>query len=53
MKLEANSISVYRKHNLSSFSEAKGENDKRIIRLDNYRRKSRVCLICCLRVGMG
>lgn len=52
MKLEANSILVYCKHNLSSFSEAKGENGKRIIRLDNYRRKSSVCLICCLRVGM-
>lgn len=28
-------------------------NDKRIIRLDNYWRKSQVRLICCLRVGMG
>jgi len=46
MNLEANSILVYCKHKLSSFSEAKGEDDKRIIRLDNYGRKTGVCLIC-------
>lgn len=50
MKIEANSILVYCKH---AFSEAKGWNDRRIIRLDNYWRKGQVCLICCLRVGMG
>lgn len=51
MKIESNSILVCCKHALSSFSEAKGWNDRRIIRLDNYWRKGWVCLICCLRVG--
>lgn len=53
IKLETNSIFVYCKHRLSSFSEEKGEDDKRIIRLDNYGRKTGICLICYLSIGMG